>query len=429
MKIKKKLVDDGAYHIQATATVPEVEHALDTALYNFANQMHVRPEADKPIKQLVEEQLEISDADEVVASSAINELVPFAIDKSGKVPAYPPVGQARTRLERGSQFEFEFTLVPKPEYELTSYEPVSIKLSSAPVDEHEVERRLAELSDQYAEFVEDEPRPVNEGDHILLALETKLDGEAVPALTTEAQTYTVGAGYMPPGFDEQLLGMEVGETKTFDFEGPNVLDPSGQDTVTYQATVTMEGTQSKVVSVIDDAWVEKHMPFHGDAARLRQLIADGVAQENAESYEAYKRDVAVNAWAPRFEGSIADEVYESTSRILMQNLRAQLAQQGIPYEDFVARQGGEQQMSMMMMLQTRESLVQGYVLDAVYRHEGLEVTEKDLLDAARTMSPQDPQGFKTYMEQHGRTFALRETAERMVANTWILENAEIEYID
>ena len=73
---------------------------------------------------------------------------------------------------------------------------------------------------------------------------------------------------------------------------------------------------------------------------------------------------------------------------LMSNLRMQLQQQNMTYEQFIEQQGGEQQFNMMMMMQTREMLVQGYALDALFRHEKMVLTDEDIEAACRSMSPQ-----------------------------------------
>ena len=108
---------------------------------------------------------------------------------------------------------------------------------------------------------------------------------------------------------------------------------------------------------------------------------------------------------------------------LVSNLRGQLQQQGIPFEQFVQSQGGEQQFGMIMMMQTREMLVQGYALDALFRHEKMTLTDEDIDAACRSMNPQNPDAVKREMQENGRGFALREAAERMKANQWLLDHA------
>ena len=86
-------------------------------------------------------------------------------------------------------------------------------------------------------------------------------------------------------------------------------------------------------------------------------------------------------------------------------------------------QGGEQQFGMIMMMQTREMLVQGYALDALFRHEKMTLTDEDIDAACRSMNPQNPDAVKREMQENGRGFALREAAERMKANQWLLDHA------
>ncbi len=75
-------------------------------------------------------------------------------------------------------------------------------------------------------------------------------------------------------------------------------------------------------------------------------------------------------------------------------------------------------------------MVQGYCLDAIYRHEGLTLTDEDIEAACRAMNPQgNPKQTRQQLETTGRGFALREAAERLKANNWVLEHAKITVLD
>ena len=168
-------------------------------------------------------------------------------------------------------------------------------------------------------------------------------------------------------------------------------------------------------------------------ASREALIADMrrvfEAQQH-EAYEGYVQQMAVGQLTRRFEGRIADEIYEATRDQLMQNLRMELQQAGMTWEQFVAQNGGEQQFGMMLMMQTREVLVQGFCLDAVFRHEKMALTDKDLEDACYGMNPQgNPKMMRQQLEDSGRGFALRETAERLKAARFVASQAKITVAD
>ena len=425
MKVTEKKLDDGRIQLEAVATPEEVEQALNAAEYGFAQQMNLRPMQGKSIEQIVEDQLGIKDLASIVEPQATEMLVPFAIDKKNIIPSYPPKATAKSPLKRGQSFTFGLTVSPRPDYELSSYDPVSITVAPFEIDPAEVENEIARMADQFAEFVTDDPHPVQSGDHCMLAIEATKDGEVMQGLTTDGRTYTAGAGLMPDGFDENVIGMDVGETKSFTFTGPGLDDKGNQIDETIECTVTVKEIQKRVIPAITDEWVKKNMPLYRDAAALRGSIKERIEKGRMNEYENYKRQVAASELAKRFTGRIADEVYEAMQQTMLMNMRGELQQQGMTFEQFVEQNGGEQQFNMMLMMQIRETLVQGYALDALFRHEGLVVTDEDLEDACRLMNPQNPQMARQQMESSGRGFALREIAERMKANKWLLEHAEV----
>ena len=425
MKVTEKKLDDGRIQLEAVATPEEVEQALNAAMYGFAQQMNLRPVQGKTIEQIAEDQLGVKDLASIVEPQTTEMLVPFAIDKKNLIPAYPPKATAKSPLKRGQSFTFSLTVSPRPDYELSSYDPVSITVAPFEIDPAEVENEIARMADQFAEFVTDDPHPVQSGDSCLLAIKATKDGEEMQGLTTDGRTYTAGAGLMPDGFDENVIGMDVGETKSFTFTGPGFDDKGNQVDETIECTVTVKEIQKRVIPAITDEWVKKNMPLYRDAAALRGSIKDRIEKGRMNEYENYKRQVAASELAKRFTGRISDEVYEAMQQTMLMNMRGELQQQGMTFEQFVEQNGGEQQFNMMLMMQIRETLVQGYALDALFRHEGLTVNDEDIEDACKLMNPQNPKMARQQMESSGRGFALREIAERMKANKWLLEHAEV----
>lgn len=426
MKITQKKLDGGKVLVSAVASTAEVAKALNAAHLAFAQQMSLRPEKGKTVAQVAEERMGIRDLDSVVTAQAQEALMPFAVDKTGIIPAFPPTVDPKSRLKRGQTFQFEVTVTPKPDYELTSYDPVSITVPPLVIDPAEVDAQIEQMANGYAEYVADDPHPVEKGDAVKIAMKAfRANGEEVGPLATEGRTYVTGKGYMPDGFDENVVGMDVGETKTFSFEAPDI-DADGKEvTASFTTTVTVLEIQKTVTPTIDDAWVKKYMPFYKDLAGMRRSIEESLAKQRTKEHEDLKRQAAAAQAAARFQGSIADEVYEAMTRSLMTNLRADVARQGMKFEDFVEQQGGEQQFNMMMMLHTREMLVQGYALDAVFRHQGLVITDEDITEACAEMGngQADPKMIRSQLEDSGRGFVLREAAERLRANKWLVEHA------
>ena len=429
MKVTKKKLDDGKLMLEAVATAEEVDKALHQAQLRFANQMGLRPERDKTIAQVAEERMGIKDLDSVVNSQAIDNLVPFAIDKKGITPAFPPQALPSSTLKRGREFAFRVTVLPKPEYELESYDPVDITVPPFKTDDAAVQKALDEFAENYAQFEKTDPHPVEKGNHILLKIEASENGKRLEGLCTEGRTYTTGMGYMPDGFDENILGMNVGETKSFSFDGPGFDEEGNPKTETVDCTVTILEMQKRVVPAITDEWVKTYMPMYPSAEALRGEFEKSINGERKRQYDDYVRNVAASKLAERFKGRISDAVYEAMRDNIMNNLQKTLEQQEISFDDFVEQNGGKQMFDMQVMMQTRQNLVQGYALDALFRHEHLVVSDEDINDACTMMNPRDPRAVRRELESTGRNFALRETAERVCANKWLVDHANITISD
>lgn len=434
MKVNQKKIDNNTVHLDAIATPEEVKSALQSAQLAFAQSMGMRPEQNKTVAQAAEEQMGIKDLNSIVEPQAIAALVPLALDKKNIIPAYMPKPMAKGKLDPSKEFSFSLEVTLKPEYELESYDPISFTAPKYSFDDSIIDERLKEMAERYATYEKvsdvDPDKTIESGDNIKIALEAKENGEIVKGLSTDGRTYSVGQGYMPDGFDQAIIGMKVGETKEFTFEGPGFDDDFNEIVQTIDAKVTVLELQEQVTPEITDEWLKKNLPMVGGLDALKQDMRNDIDRAARAQYDAFIRQLAASEAAKRFKGSIADEAYESARANLIDTIRLQLKQEGKTWEAFVEENGGEQQFSMMLMLQIREMLVQGFALDAIFRHENLSLTDEDIEAACLAMNPQmNPKKMREQMTKAGQGFALRETAERLKANNWLVEHADINYQD
>jgi trigger factor len=426
MKVVKKKADEGFIVLDVTCSTSEVSEVLNLASMQFCNKMQLMPAKDRTPAEVAAEQMGIKDLDAVVATQAIEELIPRAINKAGVLPAYTPEPELKSQFRRGKTCRFELRFLPKPSYELSSYEPVSVTVQPFVEDDEEVDRQIAEYAKMTTDYETVDPRPLKEKDHCLISMKTTKGGEEVKNLTIDSRTYSTGLGLMPDGFDEAIVGMDVGETRTFTYQGPDIDEDGNEFYEEYTSTVTLLAIQREVAPVLNDDWVARNMPMYPSYAAFRASVAERVNGTMRRQYDDYVRNQAVNELVGRFEGSIRDEIYENTSRELRNTVQQQVASTGQTWDDYVEANGGEQQFGMMFMLQVRQTLIQGYVLDAVYRHEKLQFSDEDVNYVCGQINPQVPADrVRSYMESTGRSYMLRESAERLCAANWVVEHAEV----
>ena len=162
---------------------------------------------------------------------------------------------------------------------------------------------------------------------------------------------------------------------------------------------------------------------------FRSRTRKQLEQEAVKAAEGELMDRAVRELATRFKGSIDDIWYESTRDDLLRTYEEQAKAQGTDLDGMLAAQGmDKQQFNMMLMLQVREMLVQGFVLDAWARHYGLEATEDDVLYVANLMSNNRGKLMLDNLREAGEEEQLKGlemAARRYVANKDLLEKAHI----
>ena len=425
MKVVKKKADDGFVLLDCTASSQEVSDVLNQASQVFCGQMGLRPQEGKTPAQVASEQLGIKNLDEAVTAQAIELIVPHAVNKSGYVPAFMPQAEPKSRLARGHAFQFELKVLPKPLFELESYDPVKITIEPYQADEEQIDKQISEMARQFTQFVGVEAHPLEAHDSCLIGMSTTKGGEEVPGLTMNQRPYTLGMDLMPAGFDDHLIGMMPGESRTFTFEGPGLDEDMNEVMEEYETTITLIEVQKEVVPVVDDEWVRQNLPMYKDLADMRKKIGEDLDKDRRKYYEDYKRNVAATELSKRFKGTIPDAIYENSMHETRENMRQQVSRAGMKWDEFVEKNGGEQQVNMMRMVEMRQNLVLGFSLDAYYKHEKLMYNEEDLDEVCFQMNPQNPHAARESMERNGFGYALRESAERLRACKHLVETAEI----
>jgi len=425
--------DDGK--IQLTVTVPaqKINELLEDAANALALQNHLDltdVEADDQLSFIIET---VGEAQYKAFASyyAMSAMTPHAITQKNLETIMDPDFNAIREIVPGRDFSFLATLTPKPHFLLSSYGPVTIKLSEITVSEEEIDNQILILAEQNAELAIDAEGQIADNSEMSFTIKTSIQetGEEVPRLSAESLRYQTSQGFMPAEFDAQIMGMKTGESRTFDYELPWGGNPDGSISEYRTVTSTVEILQidKRVIPTINNAWIAEHLPEATDIDGLREMIkAEGLNYKAVEQ-ENMKAFLAASALAERLEGKLPDELYEFTRREMMANLNNQIRQQGMTFEQYLQSMGmDQQQFNLSYMMNVHETLRQGFALDAMARHLKLSVSQQDMEDVARLKAPNNTSQFLQQLEASGQMYLLREAALRTKATRMLVETAIFE---
>jgi trigger factor len=431
LKIIKSEREDGKIQLNVTVPAKLTGNVIKSGAFALAmqNQINLKDVAEDEIVATVIEKVGEPQYKAFINYYACNSLAPFAVQEKGLEIIMDPQAETTDEIVEGREFRFVATVTPKPQYELESYEPVKVKITRPVVTDAEIEAQLYALAENFASTVADEGAEVADGQEISIAIETTevATGEPMRNLTAPKRVYQTGDGFLPAEFDDAIRGMKAGESRSFEWGLPGL---EGQEPMPVSSTVTLLQVNKKIIPAITDAWVEAKIPNANNVAELKEMIRKEGEEYKAKELEAQKFFTTASELATRFKGYIADEIYEYTRANMLQGIQASLQQQGIDLKTYIQQQGmDEQQFSMQVMLQVRESLRQGFALDALARHMKLTVNDDDYKDALSRIAPgREDQARKEY-EGTGRSYMINEAALRTKANKWLVETATYEYFE
>ena len=436
LKIDKKDRDDGKIQLIITVPVQAVGEVLKSAAYALAQQNRLNLEGvgvEDIISFVVET---VGDVQYLAFANqyAMNAAAPHAIMQKNIEPIMEPEFSAMGEIVPGKEFTFIAVVTPKPHFELSSYDPVTIKMPKITVSDAEIDEQILYLAQQNVEIVADEGAEVADGTEMVFAIKSnfKDDSEPIPSLTAERRYHQTGQGFLSQGFDDALIGMKPGDSRSFEFELPvsYAEDNSPAETRTVATTIDLLQIDKRVVPAITDAWVKANMPDARDVDGLREMMRSQGMEFKTIEQKKMELYAAASALAERFKGTIPDDIYEFARGDILANLVEQLRQNGATLEQYMQEMGLEQQQfNMMLMMQVRETLRQGFALDALARHLKLTITEEDLVDTISRMAPGNEERMRAEFEASGRMYMLREAAMRTKANKMLLEAATIEVIE
>jgi len=220
-----------------------------------------------------------------IVEQSVNEGSQKAIADHELKPALKPQIEV-TSFDEGQDLEFQMdveVLPPVPEVDLKSLE---IEKPVAKVGEDELQRALEDFRRQHAAFAAPEtPRPAQEGDRVTIDFVGKIDGEPFEGGSAEGFQLELGRGRMIPGFEEQLVGVQVGDTPTLEIpfpEGYGKAELAGR-TATFD--VEVKAVEEPELPDLDDGFAES-IGF-ADAAELTEAFRSRL-QERYDQASRFK---------------------------------------------------------------------------------------------------------------------------------------------
>ncbi len=365
---------------------------------------------------------------------AINEACPKAYEEAVRESGIEPVDQPTidiVQIGGGKSLIFTAEVTVKPEVELGQYKGIEINKVEYNVTDQDIDDQLQMIREQNARWVSVQDRPAKEGDLLTIDYKGYVDGEAFEGGTAENQTLEIGSQRFIPGFEEQLVGMNVGDEKEIQVTFPEEYHAENLKGKEATFEIKVHEIKEKELPELDDEFVKDISEFdtlEEYKANLRKTMEENAKQrEKVEMENQLLEKVVENAKVDIPEVMVENEidamVRDMDFRMRYQGLDLQsyLDMINTSMEDFRAQFKNDAYNRVKLQL-TLEQVIKEEKIEASdedLEREYAKIAEQYKLDVDRVKN--DYQGQEESLK---RSLAVQKAVDFLMENAVIVEKQE-----
>ena len=310
-----------------------------------------------------------------ILHDVVHELVPRAVDDALRERGVEPVDTPDIRdvvVEEGQPLKFTATFETVPPFELHDYGSLQVRTPKPTVEEGAVEQTLERLRERAARYEVVEGRPVEAGDTVVMDLVREAPGEEPDR--HESVSVDIGAAANPPGFDEHVVGLTVGENRSFTISYPEDYSLKELAGTSVAYSVTVQGLKRRIVPALDDEFARDLGEFENLGA-LRARVEQDLQREAELHAERDVRGDLLRQIAGWITFEVPDALVERELDRRIEDFARRLVDQGVdPRQagiDWAAFRQGQQDGA-------REAVAGALVLDEIARREHVTVSTEEV---------------------------------------------------
>ena len=314
----------------------------------------------------------------------------------------------------------------KPTVKLGAYKGIEVEQPTYTVEDAAVNAEIEKEREKNARFVDVE-RAVENGDRVVIDYSGSVDGVQFDGGTAEEQTLVIGSNTFIPGFEEQLIGMNVGEerdiTVTFpeEYHAENL---AGKEAVFH---IKLHNVQFKELPELDDEFAKDVSEFD----TLAELIADKrkkMEEQAAKNEKIAIENIALKTVCDNAEVEVPECMTERQANYMLRDMGYRLQMSGISLEDYCRYVGTDLNALKASYHDEAASRVKmQLVIEAVGKAENVTCTDEEIAEVIKEYAENNDmpvEEFEKQISDDDREFLSdRKIAEKTVA--LIVDNVKL----
>ena len=368
------------------AGAEEFEAGLNTAYNKNKNKINVPGfRKGKAPRKMIEKLY----GAEIFFEEAANSIIPDAYSKAAKESELDIVSQPKisvVQLESGKPFVFEAEVAVRPEVELGTYKGVEVSKADTEVTDADIEEELKKVQDQNSRTVSIEDRAVKDGDMTVIDFEGFVDGVAFDGGKGENYPLTIGSHSFIDNFEEQIIGMNIGEEKEINVTFPEEYHAENLKGKPATFKVSVKEIKEKQLPELDDDFAQDVSDFD-TLAEYKEDLKKKIAERKEADAKSKKESEVLAKVVEASNMDIPQAMIDTQVNRMVEDFAMRLQQQGLSVEQYFQYTGLTPDKIMEdMKPEAVKRIKNSLVLEAIAKAENIEVSDEEFEDELKKMA-------------------------------------------
>lgn len=426
MSVQVEKLEKNMAKLTIEVSAEEVEKALQGAFLKNKNRISLPGfRKGKVSRQMVEKMY----GPEIFYDDAIHAMLPDAYEKALEeckedIVSSPDIDIVQ--IEKGKPFIFTAEVALKPEVKLGKYKGVKVDKIEINVTDEEVDAEIAKEREHNARNIEVTDRPVKDGDMTVLDFEGFVEGVAFEGGKGENYPLTIGSGAFIPGFEEQLVGAEIGKEVEVNVTFPENYQAEELKGKAAVFKCTIKEIKEKELPELDDEFAAEVSEFDTLAEYKADVKAKLTEKKEKEAKDA-KEAAVMEAIINDSEMEIPEAMLETQQKRMVDEFAERIQMQGLSIDQYFQFTGTTRdKMIEQVKPQAEKRIKTRLVLEAIVKAENLEASEEDYEEEIKVMSEtyqMEPEKVKEMLPEKSIAEIKEDIAVRKAAD-FAVENAK-----
>ena len=300
------------------------------------------------------------------------------------------------QIEKGKELKFTVEVFVRPDVELGQYTHLGIEKKVEEVTDDDVMADIERARDRAARYVEVTDREAKLDDQANIDYQGLLDGVPFEGGTAQGHELVLGSGAFIPGFEDQVVGMKIGEEKDINVTFPENYHSEELAGKPVVFKVKLNSLREKEVPELDDEFVKDVSETANTVDEYKKEIREKLEKQAEERADAAFESEIIETVSDNAKIDIPKAMVEEQIDNMLRDMELRMMYQGLRMQDFLKYSGQTMEQLRDTYRQQAEDRVKTQLtLEAITKAEGIEPTDEEI---DKELSRFAEQGKKTLEE-------------------------------